>query len=710
MIDVPVKVKDALREGTYRKNYRFKVLNDDGTVYQIIENSNLVKESVSIDERMNSGDKLKFGLCEGSSLEFQYFGIPNITGRTIQAFIDIEYDATGDYIKVDEFEEGVENTVSEGGYYKVYSNTPNAWTKVIVRSGITTIEYTPTSTATETYQDLVLTSWDSLEVVWGSIDPATHPVELQKMVEGLQWYTIPMGFFTVEKCSRQASTGIIKVTAYNKLMSDYLDAKANTLLMESFDNPEQTVLFKDIRNILLSDYEIIEDEGTPITIGRATYGAGSLHRMGSSSVKFVDGYVDSPINYETYTGASSLSKTVYPFLCASESKAVLDADKVYKISFEYDIESLEQTYYDELQRLSTISLNVDESFMQRFINPSTWSGYVPYLGWHTYFGVGVERSNGQMEYYSTIAYENHLNNVVGSFSDLTKKTFTDCVAVYFFIPYTFELHSTNSGTSDYSVSVRFYGSHNYKYHGDTKQYKWYDPNGVLTDYQWTLDGWNEVYKYEYSEADKVEVIPSEMGEFTLREIISASYETQCQYGQLDRETDLFSGVELNNSRLYPQDTLYPSTSLYPGGAAASAFRSTYSKLWADEGNVRKWKYLIITYKGLDGQGNEVDKTLQKTVNADGTDNYNCSDNWLFRNLVWASEDVDDYAEAMKAKMQNITWFPFEMWAAGLPYLETGDEIEIPLGENTYKSYILQRQLKGIQDLQDTFINGTLDVY
>lgn len=699
MIDVPVEVKDALREGTYKKYYRFVVLNEDGTESEIgtIENENLVSESVSIDERMCSGDTLKFGLCEGSSLEFQYFDKPNITGKRVQAFVDVQYLA------------GVVGRINASGSF----TTPVDGLYVFeIKKGSATGLYVTFAGGGDIYIDFVLgQTSERLTLEVGDVVTINDPSnDALFEVSADMWDTIPMGFFDVKKCSRQASTGIIKVTAYNKLMSDYLDAKANTLLMESFDNPEQTVLFKDIRNILLNDYEIIEDEGTPITIGRAVAGVGVMHRMGSSSVKFVDGYVDSPINYETYTGASSLSKTVYPFLVASESKAVLDADKVYKISFEYDIESLEQTYYDELQRLSTISLNVDESFMQRFINPSTWSGYVPYLGWHTYFGVGVERSNGQMEYYSTIAYENHLNNVVGSFSDLTKKTFTDCVAVYFFIPYTFELHSTNSGTSDYSVRVTFYGSHNYKYHGDTKQYKWYDPNGVLTDYQWTLDGWNEVYKYEYSEADKVEVIPSEMGEFTLREIISASYETQCQFGQLSRITDLFSGVELNHSRLYPADTLYPSDSLYPSGAAASGFRSMYSKLWADEGNVHKWRYLIITYKGLDGEGNEQDYTLQRTVNNDGTDNYNCSDNWLFRNLVWTAEQIGEYADAMVAKMQDVTWFPFEMWCAGLPYIETGDEIEIPLGEHSYTSYVLQRQLKGIQNLQDTYINGTLDIF
>ena len=169
-------------------------------------------------------------------------------------------------------------------------------------------------------------------------------------------------------------------------------------------------------------------------------------------------------------------------------------------------------------------------------------------------------------------------------------------------------------------------------------------------------------------------------------------------------------MELNHSRLYPQETLYPDNELYPDGAQNSANKSMYSQLWADEGNVHKWRNLIITYKGLDELQQEKDFVYTAEVNADGTDDYDCSDNWLFKNLVWTEEQIEEYADAMVSKMQDMTWFPFEMWCAGLPYLETGDEIEIPMGENSHTSYVLQRQLKGIQNLQDTYINGNLDIF
>lgn len=87
-----------------------------------------------------------------------------------------------------------------------------------------------------------------------------------------------------------------------------------------------------------------------------------------------------------------------------------------------------------------------------------------------------------------------------------------------------------------------------------------------------------------------------------------------------------------------------------------------------------------------------------------------TDNWLFKNMLWTDADVGAYADRMVPKLQDITWFPFEMWLPGLPYLETGDEIEVTVNDSTYTTYILQRQLKGIHNLQDTYINGALDIF
>ena len=641
MIDVPVQVKDALREGNYRKNYRVVVLNTDGTEDFTIDNDNLVKESVSIDERMCSGDTLKFGLCEGSSLEFRYFNRPNITGRQVQVFCDVEY--------------GEENP-----------------------------------------------------------------------------YAIPIGFFIVKNCSRQASTGIIKATAYNKLMSDYLDQKANLTLQDEYTQDYEVTLH-DIRETLLEGYQIVEDRSKigvdlpPLSVTTHT-----LCDLGRFKFNSLYG-VKSPINAHRF-GITS-TETEFTINTFAELAQYYGNGGSIKVD----------SYYGNLIGLEK---NIVE-YLKNLINSSnlnkTWDDVLDYIcthdGFQSIIGFSVTKSrvvSGTIvfytETYSTVQWEYEeahglQHTVDGTILDgqrLTNYYDRPCNVnvpehiqwdIDFYGPATFYLDGkaysrTTHNNEDY-----------YEYYADETlttlaredcPYLQFSDN---TKYQSSIeDGgiyYYSILQFNYNnlaDADKITMTISNLPEFTLREITSAVFETVAQFGQLDRVTDLFSGVELNHSRLLPADTLYPDNALYPYGAQVSSFRSQYSKLWADEGNVRKWRYLIITYKGLDDDGNETEFTLQRTINNDGTDDYNCSDNWLFRNLVWTATDISTYADAMVAKMQSVTWFPFEMWCAGLPYLETGDEIEIPLGEEVYTSYILQRQLKGIQNLQDTYINGTLDIF
>lgn len=557
-----------------------------------IENDNLVAESVNIDERMCSGDTIKFGLCEGSSLEFQYFDFPNITGKRIEAFIHVEY-------------------------------------------------------------------------------------------EPEEWHQIPLGFFNVKSCSRQASTGIMKVTAYNKLQSDYLDANANELVKEIVAEGEvgvagtatvDTILMK-----LLNDYAIEPKfNKASYTVGSGTnwavvQGSGLYYRTPSDGVVYVacgNIYIDvSDLNpngaYRLWVDRSKVKDALLEAMNDFVGASALVRNPQYTT----DYNRLEDyVYSDGTGNLHPVSFSIPRAVI------TLTTGDVVAIDF-----VGDD-------------------DIVVSDYVIKKYTYPNW-EILIEVPLTFIYKETQVETA-----------------WDAWQ------NLPSATRERIIQRWNTFLNnpqnFRIEERDSnalgsVEIttsIAETLPDVTLRELQSSVYELSCQYGQLDRTTDLFEGVELNHSRLYPAETLYPSNSLYPAGAALSATKSMYSKLWADEGNIHKWKYLIITYKGLNENNEEVEKTLQRTVNNDGTDNYNMSDNWLFRNLVWTAEQIGEYADAMVLKMRDITWFPFEMWCAGLPYLETGDEIEIPMGDQSYTSYILQRQLKGIQNLEDTYVNGTLDIF
>lgn len=660
MIDVPVLVKEALKDGRLKKNYRFIVLNNDDTEDFTIDNDNLVAESVNIDERMCSGDMLKFGLCEGSNLEFQYFEKPNITGRRVQAFIDVQNDSI---IWSEEADLSATDynayTITHAGIYEVIipANQTTPLHVICYHDGQDVGRSVGISNVEQIVYLGELSEGDEVSLSSAFLDePFTA-----RLNSGVYWYSIPLGFFDVKKCSRQASTGIIKATCYNKLQSDYLDAKANSLIedIQSDSNDPNMITIKTIQDLLLQDYEIIPKEIVTVAGG-----------VGTTAT-----YLNSAPSFKI-RGSSS---TYYPFI-ANQLLTFwnLDVTKRYKLKFNDYLLKLKEA-------ISSLKATIDV----QVYNASTF--------WQNFTGTSLYQTNCTV----TVIYGS--GNIINGFFCLEDENPT------IIIP-----QVENHGVLEkleylYGVShISF--TFPIQFGGSTSS----------SSYQNTLTIWNTnervslddiiVEEVQTDDIETIEISKVDLADVTLRDIINANYELHCQFGQLSRITDLFSGVELNHSRLYPATTLYPATDLHPGGAVLSANKSMYSKLWADEGNVHKWRYLIITYKGLDGEGNETDYTLQRTVNADGTDNYNMSDNWLFRNLIWTAEQVGDYADAMVTKMQDVTWFPFEMWCAGLPYLETGDEIEISVGNESYTSYILQRQMKGIQNLQDTYINGTLDIF
>lgn len=597
MIDVPTRVKDALRENNLLKNYRFNVLNDDDTVDFTIDNNNLKSEKVCFDERLASGDVLKFGLCEGTSLEFQYFNLPDINGRRIQAFIDVQYkDAEG-----------------------------------------------------------------------------------QK-----QWYTIPMGFYTVKKCPMQFSTGIRKVTAYNKLMSDYLDSdmttEINELIATGTEGNSGSIPVTLVLNDLLNGYSIVTD-----------------YKGVSSSVT----------NYKRKDGGTINSKVVY---YRDENGRIKTKYLHYFIfSIEIVVEDITEANICEI---TVKSRNIANAIYSKYHEIMDAQYYTDRELTTTVFdymknterssvGARIKRSNGtstvQYITYNVLkdAYDDGLDEITKLMTNIMYYQETSLSTPYNFyisVPCLMVINGENQPSfSDAEIVA-----------GQTEMID------IMSATDW---GSVKVIQSPIGEQRLTTENMQQNQQVTIRDLQTAVYELNCQFGKLDRQTDLFSGVELNNLTLYPQDVLYPEDTLYPSGTKERTIKSSYSQLWTDDGGEQSFKYLIITYQGLDENNQKVEFTLQRTINTHGTTNYNLSDNWLFKNLVWTAEQVGAFADAMVEKMRNIRWFPFEMWASGLPYLETGDEIEIVDRQGqTHTSYVLKRTLEGIQNLQDTYENGIVDVF
>lgn len=608
-----------------------------------IDNNTLITESVNIDEAMCSDKMLKFGLCEGSSLEFQYFDHPSIKDKRIRASVDVQYENSGT----------------------------------------------------------------------------------------LSWYNIPMGYYIVDSCPRQASTGIYKVTAYNKLKSDYLDAKANTLIESTFGFEDNVLLF-DVLNILLDEYAIKKTPYDKIPSERVTINnnwtrpGGSNNPSPFSPYKYTSLYGDQgPLGIWTMRKYWSAS-TSNNFYMAGEAYIrrfnVSIIDEPVQVRFDIDFDSIDYAIAENIRsHIAKMPINTTADDLWDRIRHMKGSAHDTSLYIQDYFfHVRVVYDNGDSDFYG-----NFVVSSKGSFSDLAKISLINVKYIYLVQPkeLAFSYQLTSDGFLDKFVDID--GQTNYIYlYGADREYIYKPdsssaevtgiyltpkkPDGSDID---TLVNYMHVTEIgDITDAELIEIPVASLADVTLRDLQSSVYELNCQFGQIDRSTDLFYGKELLTDALYPAETLYPDNSLYPGGWRESGFRSQYSQLWADTLGAQTFRNLIITYKTLDQDNKEIEAKLTVRVNASGTTDYVMDDNWLFKNLVWTEEQVEEYADAMAAKMQPITWFPFEMWAAGLPYIETGDAIEIILGEDTYTSYILRRILKGIQNLQDTYIDGTLEIF
>lgn len=607
MIDIPVRAIDALRDGRRLKRYRFDVLDDNGTVDFTITNENLVSESVKYDERMCSGTDLKFGLCEGTSLEFQYFGLENINGRRLNTSIDVQY-----------------------------------------------------------------------ETASGS----------------LAWQTIPMGFFTVDQCPMQFSTGIRKVVAYNKLRSKYLDAKANQDIIDIVSQGEDgsaTVSFYYILKQLLNGYNIESYDVKSVDPDITQAELDDSYEFTQWQVTHNASVIE--IIVPLYTSGHASTSTYLHIVAFQCNANVGNVDEYVRSVFNAEVaKNIKQSVYQV-----NISSHLDDRYIRSYDDSSVYISLRNFL-----LNGGYVTTRAVTSPQVTFDYQKRIvGGMIATYND--SKALISLTA-----DYESPLYNILNANSQITLPFRAVINNNSTGIASQTDYATYFKL-LHEEFEWI---W-KIQKMDVAELAKQRITLAEakdLADVTLRELQSAVYESVCQYGQLDRATDLFSGIELNNSALYPRDTLYPADNLYPGGSMDKTVKSAYSKLWTDTVGAQSFRYLNITYKGLDQNNQEVDYTLQKTVNANGTTDYNMSDNWLFRNLIWTEQQIDAYATAMVAKMTGVTWFPFEMWGAGLPYIETGDQIEIVTREGSFTSYILQRQLNGIQNLQDTYINGELDIF
>lgn len=227
MIVMPDEVKEILKNDSVKKNLRISFPNGER---EDIINKNIVSESMSFTESISSREELRFGLCEASVLEFETVGVENISGKTIDATLEIdvtnaEYPSRTLILEdgknvfetvsaLEKFEIEIDNVDATASF--IDKSNPNNF---LISSGIEDAEN----------NKIVYTCFGTRESLIGHVVQVTVGLKNEESVVvryavgyysndlSYPYYPIPLGRFVVDRCPRSANLFDRRsVTAYGK--------------------------------------------------------------------------------------------------------------------------------------------------------------------------------------------------------------------------------------------------------------------------------------------------------------------------------------------------------------------------------------------------------------------------------------------------------------------------------------------------------------
>lgn len=144
--------------------------------------------------------------------------------------------------------------------------------------------------------------------------------------------------------------------------------------------------------------------------------------------------------------------------------------------------------------------------------------------------------------------------------------------------------------------------------------------------------------------------------------------------------------------LYPSNDLYPSDNLFPKAANAELIsKQTY---------IPPCEYETFLVRGITGvqirkEENDVGATVGTTENV-----YVIQNNFLVYGK--SSDELNTIGNNILSKIRGLEYRPFRVKAKGNPCLEVGDAVRLNTSEQKIESYIMQRTIKGVQQMFDEY--------
>lgn len=174
-----------------------------------------------------------------------------------------------------------------------------------------------------------------------------------------------------------------------------------------------------------------------------------------------------------------------------------------------------------------------------------------------------------------------------------------------------------------------------------------------------------------------------------RDVLKAICEINGVFGHFDR-TGTLVYVSLQDTGLYPSDTLYPGDDLYPqsGWAAAEELEHYRSITYED--------YLI---DGIDRVQVRQEEGDIGAVVGSGGNAYVVEGNFLTYGL--GSADLTKLAWSIYDTIAGKTYRPAKIVSYAMPWIEVGDGVRAITTDTEIATFVLTRTMSGIQAMMDT---------
>lgn len=174
-----------------------------------------------------------------------------------------------------------------------------------------------------------------------------------------------------------------------------------------------------------------------------------------------------------------------------------------------------------------------------------------------------------------------------------------------------------------------------------------------------------------------------------RDVLKAICEISGVFGHFDR-TGMLTYISLQDTGLYPSDTLYPGDDLYPQSGWAAAEELEYYKTITYE------DYLI---DGIDRVQIRQEEGDIGAVVGSGSNGYIVEGNFLAYGL--GSADLTKLAWSIYDSIAGKTYRPAKIVSYAMPWIEVGDGLRAITTDTEIATFVLTRTMSGIQAMMDT---------